>query len=203
MVAASSKASSSACCCVGREGMSEVGLQRTTKLFRTKPAAADRRPHKRHARPQSGGCAGVCPWRAKGQDEKSEGGRRQAVLDGDACTSRRGRAKPTPTTKPDTDAGTWRKAAPWCLRVGKGVGGGEGKGGECETSSVGDGMSGPTSWNKCASDGGWGEKGGLRGKGRGGGEGRGRVKRQRGGECGEGGAEKGTWTRRESCSAFV
>ena len=45
---------------------------------------------------KNGGCAGVCPWRTKGQDDKSEGGRRQAVLDGDACTSRRERQNPHP-----------------------------------------------------------------------------------------------------------
>jgi hypothetical protein len=34
--------------------------KRTTKLFRTTPAAApDRRLHKTHARPQNGGCAGA------------------------------------------------------------------------------------------------------------------------------------------------
>ena len=45
---------------------------------------------------KNGGCADVCPWRAKGQDDKSEGERRQAVLDGDACTSRRERPNPHP-----------------------------------------------------------------------------------------------------------
>ena len=78
--------------------------KRTTKLFRTTPAAApDRRLHKTHARPQNGGCAGahclVCQ-RAR----PKEGGGRPMMLE-----QRRRKAKPTSTTtKPDTDtdAGT-------------------------------------------------------------------------------------------------
>ena len=79
MVAASSEASSKCMLlCVGRKGIwanecLRSVSKRTTKQFRTKLAAADRRSHKRHARPQNGGCAGVSPWRAKGQDQRRGG----------------------------------------------------------------------------------------------------------------------------------
>ena len=57
--------------------------KRTTKLFRTKPAAADRHPHKRHARPQKWWLRGCVPLACQ-RARRQERGREEAGRDGDA-----------------------------------------------------------------------------------------------------------------------